>query len=33
MALPISGFIAQLYLQYFEELSIGHWLESQEILD
>jgi len=33
MALPISGFIVELYLQYFEELSIRHWLESREILD
>jgi len=32
MASPISGFIAELYLQYFEELSIRHWLESPEIL-
>jgi len=32
MASPISGFIAELYLQYFEELSIRHWLESREIL-
>jgi hypothetical protein len=33
MALPISGFIVELHLQYFEELSIRHWLESREILD
>jgi len=32
MGLPISGIVAELYLQYFEELSIGHWLESGEIL-
>jgi hypothetical protein len=28
----ISGFIAELYLQHFEESSIRHWLESREIL-
>jgi len=32
MGLPISGIVAELYLQYFEELSIGHCLESGEIL-
>jgi hypothetical protein len=32
MGLPISGIVAELYLQYFEELSIGHRIESGEIL-
>jgi len=32
MGSPISGIVAKLYVQYFEELSIGHWLESGEIL-
>jgi len=32
MGLPTSGIVAELYLQYFEELSIGHWFESGEIL-
>ena len=32
MGSRVSGVVAELYLQYFEELSCGHWLENGEIL-
>ena len=31
MGLPISGMIAEIYLQRIEELRIKHWIESKEI--
>jgi len=32
MGLPISGMIAEIYLQHIEELHIKHWIESKEII-
>jgi hypothetical protein len=31
MGSPISSTIAEIYLQFFEELFIRHWMESGEI--
>jgi hypothetical protein len=32
MGSPISGMIAEIYLQQIEELHIRHWIESKEII-
>jgi retron-type reverse transcriptase len=32
MGSPISGTLAEIYLQLIEELYIKHWIESQEIV-
>jgi hypothetical protein len=31
MGSPISSLLAEIYLQFFEELTIRHWMESGEI--
>jgi hypothetical protein len=32
MGSPISNTLAEIYLQFFEELTIRHWMKSGEIL-
>jgi hypothetical protein len=32
MGSPISSTLAEIYLQFFEELAIRHWMENGEIL-
>ena len=32
MGPPLSTTIAEIYLQYFEELVIKHWIETSEII-
>ena len=32
MGSPLSSTIAKIYLQYFEELTIKHWVETDEII-
>ena len=32
MGTPISSIVTEIYLQFFENLTIRHWLESGEIL-
>jgi hypothetical protein len=31
MGSPISSTLAEIYLQFFEELTIRHWMENREI--
>jgi hypothetical protein len=31
MGSPLSSTLAEIYLQYFEELMINHWMETGEI--
>ena len=31
MCSPISSTLAEIYLQFFDELTIRHWMESGEI--
>jgi len=32
MGLPISSTLAEIYLQYLEEIYVKHWLENREII-
>ena len=32
MGSPLSSTLAEIYLQYFEELIIKHWIETNEII-
>jgi len=33
MGSPVSSALAEIYLQYFEELMVKHWMETGEITE